>query len=146
MVSTQKKSQVDKLYNLFKEKSNFVLVKIDKTSHQNLESLRKVLRKSNSSFKVIKNSLFEKAIYRAALGKPKLNELKKKFFPLKETSAIITFDNDWSTGIKLFNEFIQKEKTLSYKFSLLDSSLYDETQTEKIAKLPSRGELVAKLI
>ena len=105
MVSTQKKSQVDKLYNLFKEKSNFVLVKIDKTSHQNLESLRKVLRKSNSSFKVIKNSLFEKAIYRAALGKPKLNELKKKFFPLKETSAIITFDNDWSTGIKLFNEF-----------------------------------------
>ena len=65
---------------------------------------------------------------------------------MKETSAIITFDNDWSTGIKLFNEFIQKEKTLSYKFSLLDSSLYDETQTEKIAKLPSRGELVAKLI
>ena len=146
MVSKQKKSQVDSLSNIFKNDKNFAIVKIDKTTHQNLESLRKELRKSKSSIKVIKNALFEKALNRSPSGKPLLKEMKKKFFPLKETSALVDFNKDWSTGLKSFYEFIQKEKTLSFKFSLLDKVLYNGDETIKIAKLPSKDELVAKLI
>ena len=146
MVSTQKKSQVDSLVNLLKEKDNFVLVKVGKTTHQSLENLRKELKKTDSSFKVIKNTLFEKALNRASENKPLFKDLKKKFFPLRESSAILTLTSDWSRGLKTFYEFIQKEKTLSFKLALLDNLVYNHEDAEKIAKLPGRDELVAKII
>ncbi len=144
--NTQKKSQVDSLKTLLKDKSNFLLVKIDKTTHQNLESLRRELKKTNTTFKVIKNTLFQKALNISADKKPLFKELRKKFFPLREPSALITLDKDWSAGLKAFYSFIQKEKTLSFKFALLDENLYTDEETGKIAKLPGRGELVGKII
>jgi len=145
MVTTQKKSQVSELNKLLKEKQNFLLVKVDKTTHQSLESLRKQLRKNSSALKVIKNTLFEKAV-NLTQDRPLLSDLKKKFFPMKDPSALITFDKDWSDGLKTLFEFIQKEKTLSFKFGLLDNSLYPSEEIEKIAKLPGRNELIAKII
>lgn len=146
MVSIQKKSQVETLSNILKDKSNFLLVKIDKTTHQNLESLRKELKKTNSSFKVIKNSLFEKALNRISDSRMLLKDLKKKFFPLRQPSALINLDENWDKGLKAFYEFIQKEKTLSFKLALLDNVLYNSEETEKIAKLPSKNDLIAKII
>lgn len=145
MVSQDKKSQVDLLTNLLKEKTNFLLVKIDKTTHQSLEGLRKQLRKDGSSLQVIKNTLFQKAI-NLSNDKPLFKDLKKKFFPLREPSAIVTFDKDWSNGLKAIFDFIQKEKTLSFKMGLLDNILYSTDEMERIAKLPGRNELMAKII
>jgi len=146
MVSTKKKSQVETLSNILKDKSNFLLVKIDKTTHQNLESLRRELRKVNSSFKVIKNSLFEKALNRVPDKKTLFKDFRKKFFPLREPSALITLDENWDKGLKAFYEFIKKEKTLSFKLALLDNTFYNNEETEKIAKLPSKGESIAMVI
>lgn len=146
MVNTQKKSQVEALLTLIKSNPSFVLVKVDKTTHQNLENLRKELRKVDSSIKVIKNTLFEKAINRVAVTDPLFKDLKKKFLPLKETSAIICFKKNWDSGLKSFFEFSQKEKSLTFKFSLLDKIVYDNNETEKIAKLPGKDQLVAQLI
>lgn len=145
MVNQQKKSQVNKISNLLKEKSNFLLVKVDKATHQSLENLRKQLRKNNSSLKVIKNTLFEKAI-NIFFNNQLFSDLKKKFFPLKYPSALITFDNNWDEALKTIFEFIEKEKTLAFKFGLLDNSLYSTEELERIARLPSRNELMAKII
>jgi len=100
MVSTQKKSQVESLNNLLKEKSNFVLIKIGKTTHQSLENLRRELKKADSSLKVIKNTLFEKALNRSSAEKAVFKDLIKKFFPLREPTAVITFSEDWGAGLK----------------------------------------------
>lgn len=146
MVSTQKKSQVETLSNILKDKSNFLLVKIDKSTHQNLESLRRELRKVKSSFKVVKNSLFEKALNRVSDSRILFKDLRKKFFPLREPSALITFDKNWDKGLKVFYEFILKEKTLSFKLAFLDNTIYNNEETEKIAKLPSKSESIAIVI
>lgn len=146
MKNLKKKSQVENLLNILKEKSNFALVKIEKTTHQNLEILRKNLKKNKSNLKVIKNTFFEKAINKLTQKNPLFKELKNKFFPLKETSALITFDENFIDGLKSFFEFSQKEKSLSFRFSLLDKNIYDHLQTEKIAQLPSKNQLIAKLI
>lgn len=145
MVTTQKKSQVAELNKQLSENSNFLLVKVDKTTHQSLENLRKQLRKNSSALKVIKNTLFQKAV-NLTTDKPLLSDLKKKFFPMREPSALVTFEKDWSDGLKTIFEFVQKEKTLSFKFGLLDNALYATDDLEKIARLPGRGELMAKII
>ncbi len=146
MVSKQKKSAVESFIEKLQKNSNFALIKFDKTTHQALETLRKSLKKEQSSFLVIKNTLFEKAINKLALKNKNLKELKKKFFPLKDTSALLSLDSDWSKGLHAFYEFVKKEKTLDFKFGLLDNQNYDASTLTRIAQLPGKNQLMAKII
>ncbi len=146
MVNQNKKTQVDSLLAALEKNANFLLAKVDRTSHQNLEALRRELRKSESSVKIIKNSYFEKAVNKLAQTNKSFLELKKKFLPLSASSMIVFLGSAWDGGLKAFHEFTQKEKTLSFKMSLLDNYLYNEADTEKIAKLPGKAELVAKVL
>lgn len=146
MVSTQKKSAVESFVENLQKNSNFTLIKFDKTTHQSLETLRKALKKEKSSFLVIKNTLFEKAINKLSLQNKNMKELKKKFFPLKETSALLSLGNDWSKGLNAFYQFVQKEKTLGFRFGILDNQGYDETHLMQIAQLPGKDALMAKIV
>ncbi len=146
MVSQKKLEQVKKLSDVLNQKENFLLVKFEKTTHQALETLRKQLKKTNTSFKVIKNTLFEKAVNFNSQKNQLLTSLKKNFFPLKENSALVTFDKDWSEGLKVLFDFIKKDKTINFKFGILDKSVYQSAQLEQIAQLPGRNELLAKII
>ena len=146
MVSKQKKTAVESFVDKLQKNSNFVLIKFEKTTHQTLEALRKELRKQGSSFSIVKNTLFEKAINKLMLQNKSLKELKKKFFPLKDTSALLSLGSDWSKGLHSFYEFIQKEKTLDFKFGLLDHQNYDASALTQIAQLPGKDQLLAKII
>ncbi len=146
MVSNQKKSAVQSFVEKLQKNSNFALIKFDKTTHQALETLRKSLKKEQSSFSVIKNTLFEKAINKLALKNKNLKELKKKFFPLKDTSALLSLGEDWNKGLSAFYQFTQKEKTLDFRFGILDDQNYDSLTLSQIAQLPGKDQLMAKII
>ncbi len=146
MVSQKKKTQVESLTANLSDKSNFLLVKIDRTKHQSLEKLRRELRKTGSSVKIIKNTYFEKAVNKLAGKEKTFKELKKTYFPMRESSAMVFLDQAWDSGLKAFWNFVQEDKTLSFKLSILDKSLYGKEETEKIARLPGRLELLAKII
>src|SRR3989338_1877535 len=125
MVNISKKNQVDSIFQLIEKNPNLLLVKIGKTTHQSLESLRKELRKSNSKIKVIKNTLFEKSINKIALRDKIFKEFKKQFFPLKETTALVTLSDKWNEGLKAFYLFTKKDSTISFKSALLDKTIYN---------------------
>ena len=146
MVNTSKKNQVDSIFQLIEKNPNLLLVKIGKTTHQSLETLRRELRKSDSKIKVIKNTLFEKAINKIALKDKLFTDFKKQFFPLKETTALVTLSNRWSDGLKALYLFSKKDATLSFKLALLDKNIYDAEKSIQIAQLPSREELIGKII
>ena len=146
MVNISKKNQVDSIFQLIEKNPNLLLVKIGKTTHQSLETLRRELRKSDSKIKVIKNTLFEKAINKIALKDKLFTNFKKQFFPLKETTALVTLSNRWSDGLKALYLFSKKDSTLSFKLALLDKNIYDAEKSIQIAQLPSREELLGKII
>ncbi|MBI5122883.1 50S ribosomal protein L10 [Candidatus Roizmanbacteria bacterium] len=146
MVSQLKKNQVGSILQLLEKNPNFLLVKMGKTTHQSLESLRRELRKTDSQIKVIKNTLFEKSINKIALKKTIFNDLKKQFFPLKETSALVTLSDRWHEGLKVLYLFSKKDSSLNFKLALLDNSIYNEEKALQIAQLPSREELLGKII
>ncbi len=145
MVSLQKKQQREYLTNLLKENNNFILVKLDRITHQSLENLRKELKKTNSKIKVVKNTIFEKAL-NFLKDNNLIKNLKKKFLPLKEKTALITFSDDWIAGLKKINEFINKEKTLNFRFGILENNLYSNKDLNKLALLPNKEELLGKII
>lgn len=146
MVSQLKKNQVDSILQLLEKNPNFLLVNMGKTTHQSLESLRRDLRKTDSQIKVIKNTLFEKSINKIALKKTVFNDLKKQFFPLKETTALVTLSKEWNEGLKALYLFSKKDTSLSFKLALLDNGIYNEEKALQIAQLPSRHELLGKII
>jgi len=146
MVNQLKKNQVDSILQLLEKNPNFLLIKIGKTTHQSLELLRRDLRKTDSQIKVIKNTLFEKSINKIALKDKLFKEFKKQFFPLKETTALVTLNDRWSDGLKALYLFSKKDTTLSLKIALLDKNLYNAEKALQIAQLPSREELIGKII
>ena len=146
MVNQNKKNQVESLSESLQKNPNFILIKIEKTSHKNLEALRRELRKNDSAIKVIKNTFFEKAINKLSTSNKTLADLRKKFFPLKEPSAIVSFGTSWDKGLKAYYLFSKKEKTLSFKLGLVDDQVYSAQEIGQIADLPSREELLGKII
>jgi large subunit ribosomal protein L10 len=146
MANTKKTSQLDTLMGQLETDSNFALVKYEKTTHIALEGLRKELKTNDSKIKIFKNTLLEKAIRKLSVKNKALNEVVKQAFPLKENSALLALGEDWSKGLSAFHKYTDKEKTLSFKVGLLENQVYKESDLKKIAQLPGKDQLVAKLI
>lgn len=146
MPSSKKITQVQSINQSLTKNKNFILFRYGSIATTKLESLRKDLKKTNSSLTILKNALFEKAINILSSKETVFKNLKKSFFPLKEPSAIIYLGENWSLPLKTYNNFVRDQKNFSYKFGLLDNQIYDPATLEKISLLPAKDELIAKLI
>lgn len=146
MANTKKTSLVDRVITSIQETSNFALVKFEKTKHTTLESLRRDLKKNNASISVVKNTLFEKALNKAASTDKTLTDLKKQALPLKENSALLILKGDWINGLKAFYEFIKKEESIGFKIGLIEKTVYNSDSLKRLAQLPGKDQLIAKVI
>ena len=146
MINAKKTSQIDALMEQIQADTNFALVNFDKTKHTSLEGLRKQLKKNNASIKVVKNTLLEKAVRKLTSKNKDLNEVTKQSFPLKNNSALLSLGQDWSKGLSVFHIYSAKEKSLSFKFGYLENKVYKAADLQKIAQLPAKDQLMAKLI
>jgi len=146
MVSVKKYEIREKIQSFFNTYPNFALIKFDKTKHISLEELRKLLKKSGAKIRVVKNSIFIKAFDQLALKNKKINEVREKAQPIKENTALLGLSEKWSDGLNAFYQFIQKEKTLSFKIALLDQVIYLGDQLLEIAQIPNKEVLLGKII
>jgi large subunit ribosomal protein L10 len=146
MASKQKVDIVDSITKSIKENSNFALIKFEKTTHQTLEELRRELRKSESTLTVIKNTLFEKAINKLSQTDKDFGEMSKKAFPLKDKSALLVLHGDWIEGLKEYFGKVKDNENFSFKVGYIDNQVYGDTDLMKLAQLPGKDELRAKII
>lgn len=148
MKNQKKLSQLSVVTDFLKKSDNFALFKFDKTKHIALEGLRKELLKTGSKVRVIKNTILTKSINKLAAQKEygDLRPFQKMAKSLKENTAIISLGKDWSNGMNAFAKVAKTDKSLSLKVGFLDNTSYDAATMEKISSLPSKGELMAKII
>ena len=102
------------------------------------EALRGVIREQDAYFKIYKNSLTELALNE--LGLPSLGEV------LEGPTAFVFATGDPVASAKAIKSFAKENKTLVVKGGLLDGSVMTAAQVAAIADLPSREELIAKLL
>lgn len=100
--------------------------------------MRTEFRKNNSDYKVYKNRL----VLRAAneLGISGLEE------HLQGTSAIAFGYEDEVSAAKIVSQVGEKTKMLSIKCGLLNGKLISSDEVKTLAKIPSREELIGKLL
>lgn len=102
------------------------------------EELRKAVREQDAYFKIYKNSLTERAL--DELGLPALGEV------LEGPTAFVFATGDPVASAKAIKGFAKENKALIVKGGILDGAAVTAQQVIAIADLPSREELIAKLL
>jgi large subunit ribosomal protein L10 len=102
------------------------------------ESLRAKIREQGASLKVYKNSFTERAL--ADLEYPSLGSV------LEGPSAFVFVSGDPVASAKALKNFAKENEKLEIKGGLLNREVMSADQVKAIADLPSREELIAKLI
>ena len=103
-----------------------------------MQTLRRELRKESSSYAVVKNTLFSKALSeerRAALASI-----------LAGPTGVAFVDDDPIGAAKALTQFAAESKKLQIKGAIIDGRLYEPAEVASLAKLPRRPELLGKLV
>jgi large subunit ribosomal protein L10 len=102
------------------------------------EDLRAKIREQGATFKVYKNSFAERAF--ADLELPSLGTI------LEGPSAFVFVSGDPVASAKTLKGFAKENENLEVKGGILNGEVVTAEQVKAIADLPSRDELIAKLI
>ncbi|OGK17406.1 50S ribosomal protein L10 [Candidatus Roizmanbacteria bacterium RIFCSPHIGHO2_02_FULL_40_13b] len=140
MASDIKKQIVASLKKELDASKNFVVVGFSSTTHQDLEELRAGLRAAGSRMTVVKNSLLKVAVKQLGLTQVLENP------DLIGSSAIITLPEDWGVALSAFQKFAKSHDTVGFKVGVIETITYGKDDLTKLATLPSKEELVVKII
>jgi len=139
MPTPKKIEEVEYLSERIREAKGIYLTDFTGLTVEEMNDLRVRLRKENVLYRVAKNTLTKIALQQAGY--------EGKLDPYLEgpTGLVFGFD-DPITPARILRDFAKERQKLRFKASLVDGQVFDAEQTEKLADLPSRDELVARLL
>jgi len=103
-----------------------------------LQSLRNALRKETSSYSVVKNTLFGKA-----LDEERRAPLEKI---LAGPTGVAFVGDDPIGAAKALTQFALDSQKLQIKAAIVEGRFYDAAGVASLARLPRRPEILAKLV
>ena len=135
-----KKQTVAEITAKLQNCKSMIVVKYSGLTVENVTALRAQCRAKNVEYCVLKNTLV-----RRALDDLKIEGLDSL---LEGPNAFVFGMEDPVSAAKVICDFIDKDKTnaLELKAGLLDGKAIDVKTIDSLAKLPSREELLAKLL
>ena len=138
MPTSQKESLVVEIKDRLNDAGALIMADYRGLTVKELQELRNQLRAIGSELKVYKNSLTEIAIRELAL--PNMDAY------LAGPTAIIFTGEDPVAPAKALTTFAKTHKSLEVKGGLVDNQVVNADGVKAIATLPSREELIAKLL
>ncbi|NMC56812.1 MAG: 50S ribosomal protein L10 [Eubacteriaceae bacterium] len=133
-----KKQTVAEISQKFKNAKSIVLVDYKGISVEKATILRNKARDANIDYKVYKNTLARIAAKES--GCEGLSDY------LVGSIAIAVSDADQIAPAKLLADFIKENKILEIKGGFVDGRVLSPKEVESLATLPSKEELVAKML
>lgn len=142
MITRAQKQQItDELISKFKDAQGVYVLNYEKMSVDELTAFRRKLTAEGIGVKVAKNTL----IVRAMNEVDNLNIPEEK---LAGQSILAVGFDDPIAPAKLIKEYLDKGKTDKpvLKVASIDGQIFDGSELAKIAKLPSREDMIAGII
>ena len=135
----QKQKDLDALAEQFKQANAAMLVSFKKMTVVKDQELRRQLREAGVTYEVVKNTLARKA----AAGTP-IEPMSDHF---KGVTAVALSTSDPVALSKAISKFSKANPDIfSFKVGLVEGKVVDLAQVESIASLPSREELISKML
>ena len=135
----QKQEDLDALAEQFKNANAAMLVSFKKMTVAKDQELRRQLREAGVTYSVVKNTLARKA----AAGTP-LEPLADEFKGVTGVALSTTDPVGLSKAISKFTK--ANAEIFSFKVGLVEGRVLELKQVEAIANLPSREELISKML
>lgn len=135
----QKQQDLEALTQQLSTSTSAIIVSFTKLTAAKDQEFRNQLRAAGAKYQVVKNTLAKRAVK----GTP--FEQAEEFF--KGVTGIAWTDSDAVVLSKAVSKFVKDNGDLyTFKAGVVDGKLYDQKQIEAIASLPSKEELMAKLL
>lgn len=138
MPTAQKEELVEEIKDKFAASPSILLADYRGLSVKELQQLRRKLREVGAELTVYKNSLTEIAMRELAL--PSMASF------LAGPTAFVFAGDDPVAPAKALTAFAKEHEALQLKGGLVESQVVDAQSVKAIASLPSREELIAKLL
>ena len=138
LTKTQKRTQADALKNVFEDVHTVFLLENHGLKVNDVTELRRQVREINGTYKVVKNS-----VVRLAISGTDKEGLKEHLYGPK----VLAYTSDDSVQLaKVIKTFIKDHPQLSFHEAYLEGEILSPEVAEKVAELPSRDEIIAKLL
>lgn len=135
----KKEAIVAELVEKIDKSKGIIFANYQGLTHQQLETLKKALKKIDAEFVAAKNTL----LLRSLENKVDIEEQKDKF--TQPTGALFIY-NDLVEPLKELTKTIKALKLPEIKFGLLDGKVISDKEVVKLASLPSLPVLRAQLL
>jgi large subunit ribosomal protein L10 len=138
MNKEQKAAVVDEIAAQISEAQAVIAVDYRGTSVPKAAELRARLRDAETTFRIVKNSLTERAADKAGAGT--LKEL------LEGPTAFAFVHGDTAAAAKALNDFTREVSTFQFKGGVMEGAPLSVDEIQAIARLPTRDVLHAHLV
>ena len=135
-----KKGVVAEIAEKLQKSASCVVVDYKGLKVEELTELRNKFREAGIDYKVYKNTLVRRAA--AEVG----NMAQFDDVNLVGTNAIAFGYEDPVAPAKIVNDFAKTHPKLELKMGFVEGEFYDAENIKKLAEIPSREELIAKLL
>ncbi len=135
---TEKDQDIAQLKEEFAQTGHALVVSFKGLTVEKDYELRKSLREANLRYRVVKNTLGRRAVE----GTP-LESLKDHFIGM---SAIAYSESDPVSIAKVLSKFAKENPQLTFKAGVVDGRAINVADIDKLASMPSKEELVSKLM
>ncbi|MFH1611986.1 MAG: 50S ribosomal protein L10 [bacterium] len=135
----QKKEIIDELVDKLSRQKSVVFADYAGLEVNQVQELRCKLRENNIDYKVARKTLIDLALKQAGFDGIKTKDLNGQL------SMTVGYDDE-VTPAKIIYEFAKKNDDLKILAGLVQGEYMNDTQVVQLAKLPSRQELLAKVV
>lgn len=135
---SQKTNDLEQLKKDFDGTSNAFLVDFKGMTVAEDAQLREAVAKAKITYRVVKNTLARLAVE----GTP-LEPMRDQFVG---TTAIATTSDDPVSTAKVLTDFAKDHAKFVFKAGIVDGRVIDVADIEKLAKMPSKEELISKMM
>jgi large subunit ribosomal protein L10 len=134
----QKQDQIDALKGILAPAHGLFVMDFTGLSVGEVTELRRKVKEAKGNYRVVRNTLARLAVVQTGHGA--LKEL------LTGPAAVAYTDQDAVLLAKTLADFAKTHEKLRFRGGLVEGQLLDAQQAKQVAALPSRKELVAKLL
>ncbi len=134
-----KKVVVEEIASKMREAKSFILFDYIGINVEQATQMRKEFRANGVDCKVYKNTLIKKAAQECGYD-------EKLLEALNGSTAVAFGMQDAVAPAKVAKKYVDEFKKMDLKAGIVDGEYFDKAKVEKLATIPSKEELIAKML
>ncbi len=129
---------VNEIKETLAEKKNIILTKYSGVKVSKMSALRSEIKSKGAKYKVVKNNLFKRALDES--GYENIDE------HLKGPIGVAFAGEEVGDIAQVLKKFKKDQESFDFYLGIIENSIYDSKELERIADLPSKEVLLGQVL